>query len=61
MIVAICIAGTSIDVWAVHGRKVLADIKKPSKAGDSERLINASATSSIEMRSDESPPDEEPV
>jgi len=56
-ILAICLLGTSIDIWAVHGRKVLADIRKPKKPG---RLLNPSATpSSFEMRSDESPPDEE--
>ena len=55
-ILAICLLGTTIDVWAVHGRKVVADIRKPKKPG---RLLNPSATPSIEMRSDESPPDEE--
>ena len=52
-ILAICLLGTSIDIWAVHGRKVLADIRKPKKPG---RLLNPFATpSSFEMRSDESP------
>ena len=61
MILTICLVGTSIDLWAVHGRKVLADIqKKKLKEGDREHLINPSSIEpQIEMHSGDSPPDEE--